>query len=169
MKLILTLLLLSSNVYSMELFKPLFSNSCTTQEITKILPENLTDRINTIHLAINNIANELKVNPCLILSIVWTESTFKPFQRSDKGAEGLMQLMGKTKSAMRSSMGYKLNKMVTSNLPSTLSYRELENLIIGTYYVKKLIKKFKGNTKYAIIAYNQGPTRTMSQLNKGIK
>ena len=169
MKLILALFLLAGNAYSSELFKPLFNDKCSTQEITKILPNNLTDRVNKIFTVINKISIELETNPCLILSVVWTESTFKASQKSFKGAEGLMQLMPRTKNAMTLKMKYKLNRMITANLSTGLHHRELENLIIGTYYMKKLIKRFKGNTNHAIIAYNQGPTRTIAQLNNGYK
>lgn len=170
MKLLITLLILSAaNSQASDLFKPIIDNSvtCSTDEIVKILPSEMTDRINTINLAINKIATTLEVNPCLVLSMVWTESTFKAAIKSNKGAEGLMQLMPRTKAAMAYKMDYELNRMFTANLNSGLSYKEIENLIIGTYYTKKLIKKFKGNVKHAIIAYNQGPTWVAIELKNG--
>lgn len=172
MKSLITILFLfTANSQASDLFKPIIDNSvtCSTDSIVKILPNDMTDRINTVNLAINKIANTLEVNPCLILSMVWTESTFKAAIRSHKGADGLMQLMPRTQSAMALKMHYELNKMFTVNLDSGLSHKEIENLIIGTYYTKKLIKKFKGNVKHAIIAYNQGPTWVAIELkNKRI-
>lgn len=169
MRTLLIILLLSTTASANDLFKPIIDNSvtCSTDEIIKILPNEMTQRINTINLAINKIATKLEVNPCLVLSMVWTESTFKATIRSSKGAEGLMQLMPRTKAAMVLKMHSELNRVFTANLDSGLTYTEIENLIIGTYYTKKLIKRFKGNVKHAIIAYNMGPTWVAIQLNNG--
>lgn len=131
---------------------------CSTETIIKRLPASYALKVNNVHHAINKITTELDVNPCLVLSMVWTESTFKPSARSNKGAHGLMQLMPRTKRAMQLKMEYELNRIITMNLDSGLNYDEIENLVIGTFYVKKLLKKFHGNTQHAIMAYNAGPT-----------
>jgi hypothetical protein len=159
-KILITLLILSPFItFADDLFKPLFPESkinCSTAEIVRILPDNYKERIETVNTAVNQISNELKVDACLILSMVWVESTFKVSQRSFKGANGLLQVMPRTHKAMVLKLDYKLNKMVTSTLSYDLKYDEIENLIIGTYYYSKLLKKFKGNTKKAVIAYNTG-------------
>jgi len=169
--LIVIIMLSTTNLFAHDLFLPLqrSDGNCSTNEITKILPKEMTPRVNTIHLAINKIAYKLEVNPCLILSIVWVESTFKHAQTSNKGAKGLMQVMPRTKEAMSLKMGLKLNRLYTANLDSGLSHKELENLIIGTYYFKTLLKQFEGNTKHAIVAYNKGPTRVAIDLAMGYK
>lgn len=175
MKLLL-FLLIPSITFANDLFRPLFPESksnCSTSEIVRILPDNYKDRIETVNTAVNQISSDLKVDACLILSMVWVESTFKVSQRSFKGAKGLLQVMPKTQNAMKSQLDYKLNIMVMNNLKYDLTYSEIENLIIGTYYYKRLLKRFNGNIRKAVIAYNMGPTHvarnTVSSNHKYFK
>lgn len=136
---------------------------CSTKKIIKALPSNLTPRVVTVNAAIKNIANQLGVSHCLVLAVTWTESTFKASQRSFKGARGLMQVMPRTKQALALEMDYKLNRLFTANLASGLDYHEIENLIIGSYYLKYLKKRFKSSDK-AIMAYNIGPSNLSWKL-----
>lgn len=137
--------------------------NCSTKKIIKALPANLTQRVVTVNVAIKNIAKQLDVNHCLILAVTWTESTFKASQKSFAGAKGLMQVMPRTKRAIVSEMGYKLNRLFTTNLASGLNHSEIENLIIGSYYLKTLKKQFKSSDK-AIMAYNIGPSNLRWKL-----
>lgn len=156
MKYFLIGLLVSFNTYALDRLYDIQTDNCNLNPILKVIPNDI-ERINNIHLAINRIAYDMRVNPCLILSMVWTESTFKPSQTSYKGANGLTQLMPRTRAAMIKLMGSDLNKAITSHLDSKLSANELEDLIIGTFYYKKLMKRFN-NSDHAIMAYNRGPT-----------
>lgn len=159
MKTLILFLLIPSITFANDLFEPLFVESkCSTSEIVRILPDNYKDKIETVNIVVNKISKELKVDPCLILSMVWVESTFKPYNKSNKGAIGLLQVMPRTHKAMSLKLDYKLNRMITNGLKHGLSYNELENLIIGTFYYKRLLKRFNGNSQRAIIAYNMGPT-----------
>lgn len=156
----------STNILAMDLSqltKIDVAEKCSTKKIIKALPANLTERIKTVNVAVKNIAKQLDVNHCLILAVVWTESTFKASQRSYAGAKGLMQVMPGTKRAVALEMGYKLNRLFTANLASGLDYHEIENLIIGSYYLKTLKKRFKSSDK-AIMAYNIGPTNLSWKL-----
>lgn len=139
------------------------AENCSTKKIIKALPANLTRRVVTVNAAIKNIAKQLGVSHCLVLAVTWTESTFKASQRSFAGAKGLMQVMPRTKLAVASEMGYKLNRLFTANLASGLDYHEIENLIIGSYYLKTLKKRFKSSDK-AIMAYNIGPSNLSWKL-----
>ena len=130
--------------------------NCSIEKAIKLLPTENKNRILKINKAVNKISRQLEVDRCMILSIIWAESTFKPYQLSNKGAKGLMQVIPNTEKAMRLKMDYKLNKMISSNLGHGLKYYEIENIILGTYYYKKLLKKFKGNYKKALVAYNSG-------------
>lgn len=143
---------------------------CNVAKVIEILPNELTDRVLKVNTAILSIATQLDVNPCLILSITWAESTFKASQVSFKGARGLMQVKPSTKAEVVSKAGYELNKMVTSNLDKGLTGKELENLIVGSYYIKYLKKKFKNSNK-AIMAYNIGPANVVNgrQLDAGMR
>ncbi len=154
-QLTLLLLLMPTITFANDIFKPIVN--CSTSEIVKILPNNYKERIETVNITVNKIANELDVDACLLLSMVWTESTFKAYNRSNKGAKGLLQVMPRTHRETRLMMNYRLNKMITNNLSSNLAYEEIENLIIGSFYYKRLLLKFNGNVQKAVIAYNMGP------------
>lgn len=130
--------------------------NCSNKKIINTLPIELKDRIHKVTKAVKRISKQLDVNHCMILSIVWTESTFKAYQTSNKGAKGLMQVVPNTANAMRLKLNYELNTLISSNLDHGLKYYEIENIILGTFYYKKLLKKFKGNYKKALVAYNSG-------------
>lgn len=147
MKLLLLILLLPNIT---------FAKDCSIEKAIKLLPTENKSRLLKINKAVNKISRQLKVNRCIVLSIIWTESTFKASQRSFKGARGLMQLMPSTAKAMRLKMNYQLNTMISSNLNHGLSHYEIENIILGTFYYKKLLKKFNDNYKKALVAYNSG-------------
>lgn len=110
------------------------------------------------------IASELKVSPDLVISVIWTESHFKPSAKSKVGAHGLMQIMPKTRRSLIKEMT-NFNVLVSKYLHSGLEYKELEDIILGTYYLNKLTKKFS-STKLAIVAYNMGPTWVSKKLSK---
>ena len=143
---------------------------CNVAKVIEILPNELTDRVLKVNTAILSIATQIDVNPCLILSITWAESTFKASQVSFEGARGLMQVKPSTKAEVVHKAGYELNKMVTSNLDKGLTGKELENLIVGSHYIKYLKKKFKNSNK-AIMAYNIGTANVINgrQLDAGMR
>lgn len=158
MKTLLLLLLIPTISLANNLNSPLTFKKCSDSKIIQVLPKELKSRVKVIAIIVDKIATRLKVNPCVILSIVWTESTFKASQRSFKGANGLMQVMPRTASAMRLKLKYDLNKMISANLGYGLDFWEVENLVIGTYYYSRLLKRYNGSNKKALIAYNRGPT-----------
>jgi soluble lytic murein transglycosylase len=157
-QLLLLILLIPTISIANNLNSLFFSKECSNQKIIQTLPIALKSRIKNVTNAVDSIAKQFDVSPCIILSMVWTESTFKASQRSFKGANGLMQVMPRTAEAMRVKLDNKLNKLVTANLSHGLDFWEIENLILGTAYYSKLLKKYKGNRRNAIIAYNMGPS-----------
>lgn len=90
-----------------------------------------------------------KIDPVLVVSTIWVESTFDNKAVSKKGAIGLMQVMPKT------------NKWVFGSIlkkdPSSILTEEERNLEAGIAYLAHL-KKIVGNNKERVmIAYNMGP------------
>jgi len=85
------------------------------------------------------------VPPALVKAVIRRESNFNPSAQSRKGAEGLMQLMPETARAMG----------------VTNSFHVEQNVNAGTAYLKQLIDRY-GNWRYALAAYNAGPSAVES-------
>lgn len=100
------------------------------------------------------------VDPMLILALIETESTFRRWARSHKGARGLMQI--------RPFVGRALAKEL--NLPwkgNATLYDPYTNIQLGTYYFSKLLNNFDKNLDVALTAYNYGPTYVARLIRKG--
>ena len=92
-------------------------------------------------LAIFQVASKKSgLSPRLIAAVVHVESRGKVDAVSSAGAIGLMQLMGGTA------------KMLHVN-----PWNPEQNVEAGSLYLARLIKRF-GDTRKALIAYNEGPT-----------
>jgi len=86
-------------------------------------------------------AAEFGVDPALLRAVIHAESAFNPNAISNKGAEGLMQLIPGT----ASDMGV--------NNPFDVS----QNIRGGAQYLAGLLKEFNGDERLATAAYNAGP------------
>jgi soluble lytic murein transglycosylase-like protein len=85
-------------------------------------------------------ADKYDVDPALVAAVMENESRFKPRAKSPVGARGLMQLMPRTG-----------RWMGAKNL-----YDPEQNVEAGTKYLRYLNKRFDGNLKKTIAAYNAG-------------
>lgn len=100
--------------------------------------------------AINQASKDYRVEEGMIIGIIGVESRFNPKAVSPKGAHGLMQLTFPTA------------KMVAQELKATLVepselFDPKLNIILGTYYFRKLLNLYKGDSIKALEAYNMGP------------
>jgi len=86
-----------------------------------------------------------KVDHAIIKAIIMAESSYNLMAISNKGAEGLMQLMPNT----------------ARELGVTDSFNPTQNIHAGVRYFKKLLKRFKGNVRLALAAYNAGSQNVM--------
>ena len=89
--------------------------------------------------AIDETAKNLEVNPELVHSVIQVESNYDPYAVSEKGAEGLMQLMPAT----------------ARRFGVTNSFDARQNIEGGVRYLKFLEETFKDD-RLAIAAYNAG-------------
>jgi len=81
------------------------------------------------------------MDPHLIRGIVQVESQFNPRARSSKGAMGLMQLMPETATLMGVRDPWDPH----------------ENITAGTKYFSSLMRRYGGDVRKALAAYNAGP------------
>ncbi|MBI5636405.1 MAG: lytic transglycosylase domain-containing protein [Nitrospinae bacterium] len=95
-------------------------------------------------------AGECRIDPFLVLGIIKTESDFRRFAVSTKGAVGLMQLRPHTAAALYGGEW-------EGGQPAVLTDNEL-NISLGTRYLARLLRRF-GDLNLALEAYNRGPTR----------
>lgn len=80
------------------------------------------------------------VDSALVKAVIMAESRYNPKAVSKKGAGGLMQLMPKT----------------AKELGVVDVFDPEHNINAGVKYLKQLLKKFDGDVKMALAAYNAG-------------
>jgi hypothetical protein len=92
---------------------------------------------------INNSSDLHHLDPDLVNSVIHAESGFNQHARSPKGAQGLMQLMPGTASALGVENAYDAQANVEG----------------GTKYLRELLEKYNFDLVKALAAYNAGPQR----------
>ncbi len=96
-----------------------------------------------------NIINTENPNSHLIHSIIKQESGFHVSAKSRVGATGFMQLMPATAKEVCKRMKIKYNNRLLKTNPAY-------NILLGSYYINSLIKRFNGSQILAIASYNAG-------------
>lgn len=86
-------------------------------------------------------ANETAIEPALIHAVIATESQHNARAKSNKGAQGLMQLMPATARRFH---------VIDSNDPK-------QNILAGSQYLRELLNLYRGDLKLTLAAYNAGP------------
>jgi soluble lytic murein transglycosylase-like protein len=85
-------------------------------------------------------ASSTGVDVALLRAVIHAESAFNPMAVSNKGAQGLMQLMPET----------------AGDLGVNDAFDVAQNIGGGAKYLAQLLKDFNGNTQLATAAYNAG-------------
>lgn len=102
-----------------------------------------TISLNTASYAnqVNRIAFKYQVDPALVRAVIHAESAFNVKALSNKGAQGLMQLMPGT----------------ARDLGVRNAFDANQNIEGGVKYLAGLLQQFDGDIKLATAAYNAGP------------
>ncbi len=96
----------------------------------------------------------------LVAAVIHVESRNDPEALSPKGAMGLMQIMPDTGAWIEEKISGEKKEFDKKCL-----YRADTSIAYGCWYLRYLLDKFEGNTRYALIAYNAGP----GNLDKWLK
>jgi soluble lytic murein transglycosylase len=98
-----------------------------------------------------------QIDPAWIYGVIRRESAFVQDARSAKGAVGLMQLMPATAKSISRSLPGKYRGAKQLIQPET-------NLALGARYLRRMLKRFDGQTVLATAAYNAGQSRIVRWL-----
>lgn len=90
---------------------------------------------------IQSAARRQSVSAELLRAVIRQESAFRPCAVSEKGAQGLMQLMPATAAAFNVSD----------------PFDPQQNILGGAAYLRQLIQRYAGDASLALSAYNAGP------------
>lgn len=120
---------------------------------------------------IQKAASYAQIDPLLVASVIRVESKFETHDVSHAGAVGLMQLMPDTaewvaQQIRKQNMG---SNQAIEQLPEDAKKLASPqyNILLGSWYLKSLVKQFHGNGAAAIAAYNAGPKRVQTWLRDG--
>lgn len=95
------------------------------------------------------------VDPYLVYSVMKAESKFDESALSAKGAQGLMQITPETAQWAMDKMG----------IEGEIFDPEI-NILVGSWYLSKLISDYDGNLTAALAAYNAGGSNVNKWMNK---
>lgn len=104
-------------------------------------------------------ARRAHFSPALVLAVIRIESSGYTFAKSHKGALGLMQLLPTTGAYVAGRI------RVPWEGPESL-YDASTNVRLGIAYLRQLVNRY-GSIHTALAAYNWGPTRISSRLQRG--
>jgi soluble lytic murein transglycosylase-like protein len=95
-------------------------------------------------------AQRQSLDPALLRAVMRQESAFRPCAISDKGALGLMQLMPATARELH---------VVDVLNPE-------QNVQAGAAYLKRMLERYNGDLRLALVGYNAGPGRADQPAGK---
>ncbi len=98
------------------------------------------------------------IEAALVYSIIRQESLFNQYAVSTAKAKGLMQLKEETACDTAKSIGHKCHIRKLTLDPEY-------NIMLGSNYLKKILKKFDGSYLLTIIAYDAGPHKVKKWID----
>lgn len=125
-------------------------------KVVKILSQAATDlderTRSEVAQTVSDMAVKYGIDPILILAVMKVESTFNPKAISNAKAYGLMQVRSIVVKDVAPEMG------ILPQDQGRLLASHTFNIEVGVHYLSKLLIKFQGDVKKALMAYNAGPT-----------
>ena len=103
-------------------------------------------------------ARNYGLDPALVAAVIYQESRFRPDARSPSGAIGLMQLLPETAKGIALRTGG--SRFVVRDLLNP----EI-NVRYGCWYLRHLLRKYDGDLRKALAAYNGG----QGNVDRGIE
>jgi hypothetical protein len=100
----------------------------------------------TVKAKLNYWARMYTMSPRFIRALAWVESGWQKGVVSPTGARGVMQVMPGTWSFVQAAL-------IGHPVPRTTD----GNIQIGVVYIRHLYRRYNGNARLALAAYNQGP------------
>jgi len=97
------------------------------------------------------------IDPLFVAAVIRSESMFQSAAVSNRGAQGLMQIMPETGRYISQRANVRWGGSQSLSDPST-------NIRLGIAYLKYLEGMFKGNRERILIAYNWGPANLNQSL-----
>lgn len=131
-------------------------------ELLGSMPRKMAKRAGLYIDDILHFSEVYRLDPVWVLSVIWTESHFRPGAKSYVSATGLMQIMPRTGRFLNEL----LNRPSDKKLVSELLVDPRTNIELGTFYLKRLLKRFKSH-RYATVAYNMGPRFVSRRIRSG--
>jgi hypothetical protein len=113
--------------------------------ILKHAPKNRNSKV--LAEAIVREALAQNYDPLFVAAVIKTESLFNPVARSNKGAQGLMQIMPATGAWLANRESIPRQKLTDAG----------HNLRLGITYLKQLESEYNGDRVFTLVAYNWGP------------
>jgi len=111
------------------------------QRVCLVLP--LDKRQRAVWPLVRRVARKHGLEPALVMAVIQTESRFFPLARSQRGAQGLMQI----------------NPVTARHLKLASPLDPRANLEAGVGYLARLYQDYEGDLILTLAAYNAGPAR----------
>lgn len=118
-----------------------FTNVPTNTHFKLFIKERPASSRAAVHELICRYASRFHLEEALLQAVIKVESDFNPRAVSDKGAQGIMQLIPETAQDMRVGNPFDIE----------------DNIRGGSRYLRLMLDRFNGNLKLALAAYNAGP------------
>jgi soluble lytic murein transglycosylase len=106
-------------------------------------------------------ARNYDLDPALIAAVIYQESRFRPYVRSESGAIGLMQVMPETARGIALRTGGRDFRVADLFDPEI-------NVRYGSWYLRHLIDRYGGDERLALAAYNAGQQRVDAWRRSGV-